>query len=164
MRFAPTGFRASLSERRIGSGEERFVAASADLLNGQFFERAGLHATAVDGSTIDVSALRGEAPTIRVTNAWWPLSRTEDYRVIYVVKEERRVAFALGTLSPWPVSGEQLFSVEWREDDTVWSRVMTVTALYPHWSMALLTPFMRLRERAVRVRCARALNPVKSAG
>ena len=164
LRFAPSGFRASLTERRIGSGAERFAAASVDLLNGAFFERAGLRALTVDGSPFDVTALRGESPTVRVANAWWPLSRVEEYRVIYVIKEERRVAFALGSLSHWPVSGEQLFCVEWRDDDTVWSSITTVTALYPHWSMVLLAPILRLREQSVRVRCARALNPVKSVG
>ena len=153
-----------MSVRRIGSGAERFASASADLLNGDFFERAGLRATNADGSALDVAALRGESPTLRIANSWWPISRVEDYRVIYVVKEERKVAFALGTLSEWPVSGELLFAVEWRDDDTVWSEVTTVTALYPHWSMTLLAPLMRLRERNVRVRCARALNAVKSVG
>lgn len=164
LRFPPSGFRAAISVRRIGSGAERFASASADVLNGDFFDRAGLRATNTDGSALDVAALRGESPTIRIFNSWWPLSRSEEYRVIYVIKEDRKVAFALGTLSEWPVSGELLFSVEWRDDDTVWSEVTTVTALYPHWSMVLLAPLMRLRERTVRVRCARALNAVKSVG
>ena len=164
LRFPPSGFRAAMAVRRIGSGTERFASASADLLNGAFFDRAGLRALAVDGSVLDVAALRGESPTLHISNSWWPISRSEQYRVIYVVKEERRVAFALGTLSEWPVSGEQLFCVDWRDDDTVWSEVTTVTALYPHWSMTLLAPLIRLRERNVRVRCARALNAVKSVG
>jgi len=164
LRFPPSGFRAAMTVRRIGSGAERFASASADLLNGAFFDRAGLRAMTIDGSRLDVAALRGQSPTLRIVNSWWPLSRNEEYRVIYVVTEERKVAFALGTLSEWPVSGEQLFCVEWRDDDTVWSEVTTVTALYPHWSMTLLAPFMRLRERSVRVRCARALNAVKSVG
>lgn len=164
LRFPPAGFRAARTSRRIGSGAERFSSASTDLLSGMFFDRAGLRAMSSDGSPIDVTALRGESPTIHMANSWWPISRGEDYRVIYAINEDRQVAFALGTLSHWPVSGERLFSVEWRDDDTVWSHVMTVTAMYRHWSVALIAPVLRLREQRIRVRCARALNAVKSVG
>jgi len=164
LRFPPAGFRAGTTTRRIGSGADRFSAASADLLSGAFFDRAGLGASTLAGSPVDSTVLRGESPTIHLTHSWWPLSGGEDYRVIYAIRDDRKVAFALGTLSEWPVSGERLFSVEWRDDDTVWSEVTTVTALSPHWTRFLIAPFVRLREQVIRVRCARALNAVKSVG
>ena len=162
LRFPPDGFRARRVERRIGSGADRFAAASEDLLNGAFFARAGLVATSTSGEPVSVAVLRGEAPTLRLKRVWWPLKIDRDFRVIYATKDERRVSFALGTLTDWPLSGEESFVVEWRDDDTVWSQVTTVTALNSHWSISLLAPFVRLRERILRVRYTRALNPVKS--
>jgi uncharacterized protein (UPF0548 family) len=163
LRFPPVGFHARRNERRIGSGRDRFAAASADLLNGAFFERAGLDAMTAQGEPLSVEALRLESPTVRLANVWWPMNVVRDFRVIYAVREERRVAFALGTLTEWPLSGEESFVVEWREDDTVWSQVTTVTQLNSHWSIKLIAPVVRLREHLLRIRYTRALNPVKSA-
>lgn len=162
LRFPPVGFQARRNERRIGSGAERFASASIDLLNGTFFERAGLVATTASGGPLSVEALRVESPTVRLDNVWWPMNITRDFRVIYASREERRVSFALGTLTEWPLSGEESFVVEWREDDTVWSKVTTVTQLNSHWSIKLISPLVRLREHLLRVRYTRALNPVKS--
>lgn len=164
LRYPPTGFHARRNERRIGSGAERFASASEDLLAGAFFERAGLVATTASGQPLSVAALREESPTVRLENVWWPTNLIRDFRVIYASREERRVSFALGTLTEWPLSGEESFVVEWREDDTVWAQVTTVTALNSHWGIRLIAPFVRIREHILRVRYTRALNPVKSAG
>jgi len=163
LRFPPVGFQARRNERRIGSGAERFASASVDLLNGFFFERAGLIATTATGEPLSVEALRVESPTVLLENVWWPMNIVRDFRVIYASREERRVSFALGTLTEWPLSGEESFVVEWREDDTVWSQVTTVTQLNPHWTIKLISPLVRLREHLLRIRYTRALNPVKSA-
>lgn len=41
-------------------------------------------------------------------------------RIVYVIDEERRYGFAYGTLPEHAESGEERFTVEWREDNSVW--------------------------------------------
>ncbi len=41
-------------------------------------------------------------------------------RIVYTIGEERRFGFAYGTLPGHIECGEERFSVEWLEDDTVW--------------------------------------------
>ena len=41
-------------------------------------------------------------------------------RIVYVLDEPRRYGYAYGTLPEHAETGEERFTVEWREDDSVW--------------------------------------------
>lgn len=45
-------------------------------------------------------------------------------RIVYVIDEPRRFGFAYGTLAEHAESGEERFTVEWRDDGSVWYEVL----------------------------------------
>jgi uncharacterized protein (UPF0548 family) len=101
--------------------------------------------------------------TVVLDNVWSPCVVQCAYRVIYVIREERRIGFALGTLDDYPVTGEELFTVEWRADDTVWAVVRSVTAIGQGRNTRLLSPLIRFRQFMQLRQYARALSPNRQA-
>lgn len=137
---------------RIGSGEERFRAATEDLLSWGALRGAGLRVADVhpapgpmysgvsfdtEGNAVapprieadqrfteDGTPWAGSGTTLRVHGRVGGQSADGHLRVILLVEEARRVGFALGTLSGSVVSGEESFMLDWREDnDEVWFSV-----------------------------------------
>jgi len=45
-------------------------------------------------------------------------------RIVYVIDEPRRYGFAYGTLVHHALAGEERFTVEWRDDNSVWYEVL----------------------------------------
>jgi uncharacterized protein (UPF0548 family) len=45
-------------------------------------------------------------------------------RIVYVIDERRRYGFAYGTLLEHAEAGEERFTVEWADDDSVWYDVL----------------------------------------
>lgn len=189
--FPPAGFSSVEESFRIGSGQERFEAASATLMtwgtqksshleiktinesksegySGLMFNEFGAPIHPNDGALDQLFAPDGTAylsagTTVELGGVWSPSSLTTSYRVIYVIREERRFGYALGTLGHVPVVGEELFTVEWREDDSVWSVVRQVTKVADEKKYRLLTPLIRLRQWWLRRHYVRALLPARSA-
>jgi uncharacterized protein (UPF0548 family) len=58
---------------------------------------------------------------------WGVLSIREPVRVIAVIDEPARRGFAYGTLPGHPLSGEELFLVERRDDDSVWLTIRSIS-------------------------------------
>jgi uncharacterized protein (UPF0548 family) len=83
--------------------------------------------------------------------------------VIYVQREERRIGYALGTLDSTPVIGEEFFSVEWREDDSVWAVMRSVTAIAEGRKFLFLSPLIRFRQWLQRRQYVRSLLPARTA-
>jgi uncharacterized protein (UPF0548 family) len=80
-----------------------------------------------------------------------------------VIRESKRAGFGLGTLDEAPVVGEEYFGIEWREDDSVWAVVRSVTQIADsRWKWAL-TPFIRLRQLVQLRASVRALSPARQA-
>jgi hypothetical protein len=80
-----------------------------------------------------------------------------------VTRELNVVSVSLGTLDQQPFVGEFLIGIEYRNDDTVWSRVIQVVAPgSSRWSR-LLFPLVLLVLSRVRGRIARGLNPARVA-
>lgn len=189
--FPPSGFRSTQSEFRLGSGQERFEAATAALMtwgvplgshldvvsvneshsegyNGLIFNEFGVPlpptADALDQLFApDGTPYLSAGTTIELAQLWSPIELITSYRVIYVVREERRMGYALGTLDYAPVVGEELFSVEWRDDDSVWSVVRSVTAIAEGKKYFYLSPLIRLRQWMQRREYVRALLPTRTA-
>ncbi len=99
--------------------------------------------------------------SLEVSGVFSPASGTHTYRVIYVIREPRRVGYAWGTLDVAPVVGEEYFGVEWREDDSVVAILRTVTQVAPGRMRAVVTPFIRFRQWMLRRQYIRALLPVR---
>lgn len=145
LRFPPEGTSPFAFEMRIGSGAERFLAASSTLMtwgahraSGALVEQADQreqqHYQGVlfgeDGTpeaTLDADVNYGPdgepfltaGVTASITTAG--ASRARRVRVVYTVDESRSSGFALGTADSNGVIGETAFVVEHREDDTVWA-------------------------------------------
>lgn len=81
----------------------------------------------------------------RAFGLWWLSS----CRIVYVVDESipvRRFGFAYGTLTAHVEQGEELFSVEWRMDDSVWYRVLAFSRPR-YWPVRLAKPLARRLQR-----------------
>lgn len=191
MVFPPTGFRATHDECRLGSGAERFEVASAALMTWGVLR--GAHLSAVQVVDGDATGYQGllftpfQAPlapdtepeeilysaagepylsagqTIEVAGVFRPASGTQSYRIIYVIREPRRIGYAWGTLDSTPVTGEELFWVQWHEDDSVVLSVRTVTQIALGRRWALVTPIIRLRQWLTRRQYVRSLLPARAA-
>lgn len=82
-----------------------------------------------------------------------------ELRVIFVVEEQRRVGFALGTVGGSVVSGEESFMIEWRENDEVWFTVRAFDR--PTRPLGRMFPgLIRRRRRALFDRYLRAISPL----
>lgn len=189
--FPPAGFHSTQEEFKLGSGAERFEAATIALMT--WGAQKGAHLTVVEVNEAASEGYQGlifnefGAPmppttealdqlfspdgtpylsagtSVVLEGAWSPWKIQTSHRVIYVLREDRRMGFALGTLDESPVIGEELFTVEWREDDTVWSVVRTVTSIPRTRFSWLRTPLIRLRQFLQLRQYVRALSPNRQA-
>ncbi len=190
--FPPRDFVSRRAQWKIGSGATRFDVSSEALFRWGMHRGAGVHIDdAGEGDTSgyvgvfrDVDGVwrfgadapsvflvpEGESivvPGMRVlaSGLWrWP-SVTEHFRIIYVIREPRRVGFAWGSISERPVIGEEYFGLEWRDDDSVWSVVTSVVSLsdarlkFLRFVKAL---FFAPRHLLQLSRYVKALTPVRS--
>ncbi|MGV9670099.1 DUF1990 family protein [Gordonia sp. NPDC003504] len=98
-------------ERVVGAGRTDFVAAGEFILGYGMQRGAGLRVRASTPTAAVDTIMVMSAPVfgrIRIP-----------CRVVYVLDEPDRAGFAYGTLAGHPESGEELFSVEHRPDDSV---------------------------------------------
>lgn len=186
LQFPPDKSLPAAEERRIGSGEERFRAASEALLGwsaqravGQIVEvkpAAGPAYTGVsfdaDGNAVAPADMKGEqrfdaegvplvsgGATARLKGRVKGHRVTGEYRVIFLAEERRRVSFALGTVGGSVVSGEELFSLVWRDDDEVWLSLRAFD--HPTRLLGRMFPgIIRARRRALFGRYLRAISPL----
>lgn len=86
-----------------------------------------------------------------------PLSRGIPVRIVYLIDEPRRRGFAYGTLPGHPVSGEEAFVVEQRDDESVW---LTVRSFWrpAHPALWPLYPVLRLGQAVFASRYEHALT------
>jgi uncharacterized protein (UPF0548 family) len=105
---APPGFDADRNEVRLGAGEATFARAAAALRRWAQFD-LGWVEIAPRGAPVEVGSV--VAPVIRAFGLW----SMNSARVVYVVDEPRRFAFAYGTLPGHVERGEERFTVTWDE-------------------------------------------------
>lgn len=145
LKFPPAGSTPFEHECMLGSGENRFLRASSLLMTWGAQLGAGLKVNVVRVETVDhyrsthvtdtgqptftssqeQSFAEDGTPYLQVGSV--VRFTSDDYeqemRVLIAIDEPRRVGFVLGTTSPQEVNGEEFFTVELREDDTVWAVV-----------------------------------------
>lgn len=97
----------------------------------------------------------GDTAVLRL--GWGAVSFREPVRVVSIVDEPTRRGFAYGTLPGHPLSGEESFVVEHRDDDSVWLTIRSVSrpANVGWW---LLAPLLRLAQWWLLLRYERALT------
>ncbi|BFM23383.1 MULTISPECIES: DUF1990 family protein [Microbacterium] len=174
---------------RIGSGEERFAAAGELLLSWAPLRTGELSITDVrpaanagysgvgfdaDGAPVAPSSLEAEqrfaadgtpfvspGAGVRLHGKVDGHRADAELRVISVFEEPRRVGFILGTVGHSIVSGEELFAVEWRDNDEVWFVVRAFDRPTAP-SYRLFTSRVRRRRKALFARYLRAISPLYS--
>jgi uncharacterized protein (UPF0548 family) len=185
--YPPRGFRASATSWHIGSGEQRFEWCEENLLSWRMIDAAGFRLEHVEHSTeggyagagataFNTNTTTGEAvyaadgrgfitPGDVVTLLWGRTGKRRErhFRVVAVTRELNVVSVSLGTLDKEPFVGEFLIGIEYRDDDTVWSRVIQVVAPGSTRMSRLLFPLVLLILTRVRGRIARGLNPARVA-
>lgn len=172
---------------RIGSGDARFASAGEALLSWAPLRGAGLKlgdirpasgpmysGVSFDAEGHPVAPARAEADqrfdadgtpfaspgtTLRVKGRVAGFRADAELRVIFVIEEPRRVGVALGTVGESVVSGEELFLLEWRENDEVWFSVRAFDAP-ASFLYRLLPGFVRRRRRALNTRYLQAISPM----
>lgn len=172
---------------RIGSGEERFRKAGEDLLSWRVVTGAGIEvgdvrpssepsytgvSFASDGTplaparheddqrfTEDGLPYVSAGATAHLTSRVSGRKFQGDYRVIFVAEEARRIAFAIGTVDATVVSGETLFSVEWRENDEVWFEVRAFDVPVA-WPYRMFRALVKRRRRHTNSAYLRAVSPL----
>ena len=108
----PEGYHHVQRRERLGTGAQQFDTATKALMTYAMHRRSGLRvcssdAQAVVGGTVLLGVVAG------------PLAITFPCRIVSTQAEPRRVGFAYGTLTGHPESGEEAFTVELSDDDSV---------------------------------------------
>lgn len=141
-RAPPAGYNFDDNAVQLGCGVEVFARGCAALREWRMFPAPWtkilpVNAPIREGQTVAMLA--------RAFGLWWLSS----CRIVYVVDETapvRRFGFAYGTLPAHVEQGEELFSVEWRADDTVWYRVLAFSRPR-YWPVRLAKPLARQLQR-----------------
>jgi uncharacterized protein (UPF0548 family) len=113
----PGGYKLDHNRVRLGEGAESYKRAVAALRGWKHFDLGWVRIVPPEiplevGTTVAVLAHTG----------LWSLNAC---RVVYVIDEERKFAFAYGTLPDHVERGEERFTIEWRpNDDSVWYDIL----------------------------------------
>ena len=110
----PPGWAVDHNRIRLGQGRADFEAACAAVRRWEMFRIGWVE---IQGADAPLATGLVIGPLAHVFGVWF----MNACRVVYLIDEERRFGFAYGTLPAHAESGEERFSVEWREeDDSVW--------------------------------------------
>jgi uncharacterized protein (UPF0548 family) len=74
---------------------------------------------------------------------FWSLNAA---RVVYVFQEERRFGFAYGTLEDHAEKGEERFSIEWSDNDSVWYDILAFSRPR-QWQAQIAQPISRALQK-----------------
>jgi uncharacterized protein (UPF0548 family) len=125
---------------RLGSGAESFAAAVDALWQGAMFP-APLVELHPSGASLEVGSVVG---VLAHTGVLWSLHPS---RVVYTVREERRIGFAYGTLPGHALRGEERFLVEWTApDEDVIFELLSFSRPAAWWAR-LARPYLRSVQR-----------------
>jgi uncharacterized protein (UPF0548 family) len=113
----PVGYVVDHTRIKLGTGQAAFAAAKDALHKWEQF-RLGWVEPCWPDTPIEPEKVVG---VLARTCCLWSLNAC---RIAYVVNEPRRFGFAYGTLHDHVESGEELFTVEWHEDDVVWYDIL----------------------------------------
>ena len=142
----PVGYNNDHNRVLLGKGQAAFEAGRAAISQWQMFPGTW---AAIEPANTPIVEGETVAVLFRVFGLWW----LNAARIVYVVDEAqpvRRFGFAYGTLPGHIERGEELFSVEWQADDTVWYDLRAFSRPR-YWPVRLGYPLARrLQRRFVR--------------
>ncbi|TNM36726.1 DUF1990 domain-containing protein [Nocardioides albidus] len=144
----PAGYHALSRGHVLGQGRQVFERACRDLLEWQVQLRSGL------GVRADGPVREGAVAVVRIGVG--PAAVNAPVRVVRIVEQSDRVAFAYGTLPGHPESGEEEFAVAIDPAGDVTVRIEAFSRPALWWSR-LAAPGARLVQVAVTGRYLRAL-------
>ena len=187
MSYPPKGYRPVQVTVRLGSGAERFQAASESLMTWGVQRGSGMTVTDLGtGTGVEYTGVQFSADgtpssphrsateqtfaedgtpyivngmTAQRTIRVKPFTVVAPVRVVYVILEDNRVGFAYGTMAGHPASGEESFVLDRRDDDSVW---LTIRAFSrpSTWKYRVVWPVMQFQQNRFTQRYLRALHPV----
>ncbi len=136
------GYDNDFNRIRLGEGEEVFNAACGAICTWKMFPGGWAwiepaHAPIGKGQNVVMIA--------KVMGLYW----VNTCRIVYLLDETepvRRYGFAYGTLGQHVEQGEELFSIEWLPDDSVWY-VLRAYSKPRFWLAKLGHPLARLYQR-----------------
>jgi len=150
----PAGYRSYEKTAKIGDGAARWEFASTAVLGWGVKTRSGF--------TVLADPASGRTSKVILDQRYWLIARIgafhvrEPIQVIAVIDESDRKAFAYGTLTGHPVSGEEAFMVEQHADGSVWLTIRSITRpTIGAWRFA--RPTVSVAQRCYRRRYMRAL-------
>ncbi|GAB3613436.1 hypothetical protein GCM10027415_17760 [Humibacter ginsengisoli] len=184
----PKGYRPTSRSIRLGSGDERFTTSARALMTWGVQRGSGVEVTHVDPGTGEEYAgvryaadgtperlephhgteavfdedghpyiANGMTAVLRVP--FGPFHVNAPVRVVYVIEEEHRVGFGYGTMNGHPLSGEESFVLEQREDDSVWLTMRSFSRA-AGGVRKMIAPVSFASQRRLGKRYLRALHPV----
>jgi uncharacterized protein (UPF0548 family) len=112
----PAGYTIDHNRTRIGDGEETYQRAVSALQSWKQFD-LGWVTVVPPGRPLEVGTTVAVQAKVF---GFWSLNAA---RIVYVIDEReslQRFGFAYGTLPDHVECGEERFTIEWREDDSVW--------------------------------------------
>jgi uncharacterized protein (UPF0548 family) len=113
---APGGYTVDHNRIKLGQGEDTYQRAVEALRSWKHFDLGWL-AIVPRNTPIAI----GRVVAVRAqTFGFWSLSAC---RIVYLIEERepvKRFGFAYGTLPNHVECGEERFTIEWQEDDSVW--------------------------------------------
>lgn len=137
------GYDNDFNKVQLGTGNAAFLAACEAIRTWKMFPGGWARIE-------PVGAAMQKGKTLTMIVHLFGLHWVNACRIVYTLNEERRFGFAYGTLPGHIEYGEELFSVEWRKDDTVWY-VLKAFSRPRLWVVKLGYPIARrLQRRFVR--------------
>lgn len=128
LRFPPAGSIPFEHSLRIGSGKARFQQASASLMTLKAIRACGYSCTLFNRETrasehenTPTEHYYSEDGTPYLEPGQGVTVQGHDMLVLYTVHEQYRTGYAWGTMHGCDYSSEQLFTVELRDDESVWA-------------------------------------------
>lgn len=152
----PTGYNVDRYELCLGTGAATFQRAKQAIRDWQMFPSGW---TRILPQPVPIAS--GEMVTVnfRLLGLWW----TCVCRIVQAIDTPQQFGFAYGTLAQHVERGEELFQVEWRDNDEVWYHILAFSR--PQWwPVWLAYPYARLKQRQFgRQSCASMLRATQGA-
>lgn len=151
----PPGYAVDHNRQLLGSGATTFERAKTAIRQWRTFPAPWTVIEPADTPIIEGTVL---AVHVRIFGIWW-LNAT---RIVYVIDEPRRFGFAYGTLPGHAERGEERFTVEWLDDDSVWYDVLAFSRprhILARLGYPLVRMFQRRFGRASKASMADAVSP-----
>ncbi len=140
----PSGFTVDHNRRKLGEGGDTYRRAVAALRSWKQFDLGWV-------TIVPPTMLVEVGTTVAVQAKTFGLWSLNACRIIYVIDERAagkgaRFGFAYGTLPDHVECGEERFTVEWHEDDSVWYDIYAFSRP-KHPLVKLGFPFARILQK-----------------